>query len=76
MDCCKASVDLVTWLSTSRKGIFYRDVVSTNMAAETLIAFHIVYDGIQDLGLPMEQFVASEITAGTRFIWKKGRRKV
>ena len=31
-----------------------KDVVSTNMAAETLIAFHRFYDGIQHLGLLME----------------------
>ena len=38
-----------------------KDVDSTNMAAETFIAFNRVYDGIKDLGLPMEQCVTSEM---------------
>ena len=44
-----------------------KDVVSTNLAAETLIAFCRVYDDIQDLGLPMEQCVTSEMLKECKF---------
>ena len=37
------------------------------MAAETLIAFPGVYDGIQDLGVPMEHCVTSEMLKECKF---------
>ena len=37
------------------------------MAAETLIAFHRVCDGIQDLDLPLEQCVTSEMLKECKF---------
>ena len=37
-----------------------KGITSTNMGAETLIAFHRVYYGIQSLGVPMEQCVTAE----------------
>ena len=50
-----------------------KDIVSTNMAAETLIAFHGVYDGIQDQSVTSEMLMESLLTTGTTFIWKKHR---
>ena len=44
-----------------------KDIVSSYMVAETLIAFHKVYDGIQDLDLPMEQCVTSEMLKECKF---------
>ena len=38
-----------------------KDITSANKGAETLIAFCRVHDGIQSLGLPMEQCVTAEI---------------
>ena len=37
------------------------------MGAETLIAFHRVHDGIQSLGLPMEQCVTAEMLRQCKF---------
>ena len=37
------------------------------MGAETLIAFHRVHDGIQSLGLPMEQWVTAEMLRQCKF---------
>ena len=44
-----------------------KDIVSTNMPAETLIALCSTYDGIQDLGLPMKQCVTSEMLKECKF---------
>ena len=38
-----------------------KDITSTNMAAETLIAFCRVHDGVISLGLPMEQCVSRNV---------------
>ena len=37
------------------------------MGAETLIAFHRVHDGIQSLGLPMEECVTAEMLRQCKF---------
>ena len=37
------------------------------MGAETLIAFHRVHEGIQSLGLPMEQCVTAEMLRQCKF---------
>ena len=44
-----------------------KDITSTNMAAETLIAFRRVHDGVQSLGLPMEQCITAEILRQCKF---------
>ena len=44
-----------------------KDITSTNMGAETLIAFCRVHDGIQSLGLPMEQCVTAEMLRHCKF---------
>ena len=44
-----------------------KDITSTNMGAETLIAFNRVHDGIQSLGLPMEQCVTAEMLRQCKF---------
>ena len=44
-----------------------KDITSTNMAAETLIAFRRVHDGVQSLGLPMEQCVTAEMLRQCKF---------
>ena len=44
-----------------------KDITSTNMGAETLIAFCRVHDGIQSLGLPMEQCVTAEMPRQCKF---------
>ena len=44
-----------------------KDITSTNMGAETLIAFCRVHDGIQSLGLPMEQCVTAEMLRQCKF---------
>ena len=44
-----------------------KDITSTNMGAETLIAFCRVHDGIQSLGLPVEQCVTAEMLRQCKF---------
>ena len=44
-----------------------KDITSTNMAAETLIAFRRVHDGVQSLGLPMEQCITAEMLRQCKF---------
>ena len=44
-----------------------KDITSTNMAAETLIAVHRVHDGVQSLGLPMEQCITAEMLRQCKF---------
>ena len=44
-----------------------KDITSTNMGAETLFAFCRVHDGIQSLGLPMEQCVTAEMKRQCKF---------
>ena len=46
-----------------------KDITSTNMGAETLIAFYRVHDGIQSLGLPMEQCVTAEMLRQCKFVY-------
>ena len=44
-----------------------KDITSTNMGAETLIAFCRVHDGIQSLGLLIEQVVTAEMLRQCKF---------
>ena len=44
-----------------------KDITSTNVGAETLIAFCRVHDGIQSLGLPMEQCVTAQMLRQCKF---------
>ena len=44
-----------------------KDITSTNMGAETLIAFHRVHDGIQSLDCPMEECVTAEMLRQCEF---------
>ena len=44
-----------------------KDITSTNMGAETLITFWRVHDGIQSLGLHMEQCVTAEMLRQCKF---------
>ena len=44
-----------------------KDITSTNMGAETLIAFCRVHDGIKSLSLPMEQCVTAEMLRQCKF---------
>ena len=44
-----------------------KDITSTNMGVETLIAFCRVHDGIQSLGLPLEQCVTAEMLRQCKF---------
>ena len=43
------------------------DITSTNIGAETLIGFCRAHDGIQSLGLPMEQCVTTEMQRQCKF---------
>ena len=43
------------------------NVVSTNMAEDTVIAHHRVYDGIQSLDVPLEQCITPEMHQQCRF---------
>ena len=38
-----------------------KDILSTNMAEELVVAYRKVYDGIRSLGVPMEQCIPSEM---------------
>ena len=38
-----------------------KDILSTNMAEESVVAYRQVYDGIQSVGVLMEQYITSEI---------------
>ena len=44
-----------------------KDITSTNMGPEMLIAFHRVHDGIQSLDLPMKQCVTVEMLRQCKF---------
>ena len=54
--------------SQVERGFFInKDITSTNMHAETFITFCRVHDGIQSLGLPMEQCVTAEMLRQCQF---------
>ena len=44
-----------------------KDIVSTNMAEDSVIARHRVYDGIQSLDVPVEQCITPEVLRHCRF---------
>ena len=63
----KASLDLGTWPVSGGERFFYKDVVSANIAEDSVIVHCRVYDGVQNLDVPVEQYITPEMLKHCRF---------